>query len=318
VAASPGGRVVIVWNGLHRCPAGVAAAVAIGNFDGVHVGHREILRRTVESARAAAAKAVLVTFEPHPAEVLAPGGRPRLLQTRRQKHAALAETGVDAVLVLAFDLALAAVPASEFVDRLRGALPLVSVHVGAGFRFGAGRDGDVALLRRLGERHGFAVDEVPPVERRGARVSSSRIREAVAAGDVALARELLGRPYAVEGTVVRGEGRGGRLEFPTANLEVDNELLPARGVYVTEADVLGASRPSVTNVGVRPTFDGSRVVVESHLLDFTGDLYGERAEVRLLARLRDERRFASAAELAEQIGRDRAAAAAWFAGAARP
>jgi riboflavin kinase/FMN adenylyltransferase len=303
---------MIVWNGLERCPPGTSAALALGNFDGVHLGHQAVLRQMHDSAQARRAKAVLVTFDPHPAEILAPDRRPRLLQTRRQKLAALEETGVDAVLVLAFDLALAALPAEAFVERLRTALSPVSLHVGTGFRFGRDRLGDVALLRSLGARDGFTVEEVAPVEALGGRVSSSRIREAVVAGDVDTARALLGRAYALEGRVERGAGRGAALSFPTANLKVENELPPRRGVYVTETVAQALRWPSVTNVGVRPTFDGSQLTVESHLIDFEGDLYGERVETRFLARLRDERRFPDVSALADQIARDRAAAVAWF------
>jgi riboflavin kinase/FMN adenylyltransferase len=303
---------VIVWHGLERCPPGTRAALALGNFDGVHLGHQAVLQQVQASARAPEVRAVLVTFEPHPAEVLAPERRPRLLQTKRQKLAALEEAGVDAVLVLPFDLALAALSAEAFIENLRGALTPVSFHVGTGFRFGRERLGDVALLRTLGGQRGFAVEEVPAVEMDGKRVSSSRIREAVLAGQVENARRLLGRPYALEGKVVRGEGRGAALAFPTANLAVENELPPLRGVYVTETVALALRWPSVTNVGVRPTFDGSRLTVESHLIDYEGDLYGERVETRFLARLRDERRFADPSSLADQIARDRAAAVAWF------
>jgi riboflavin kinase/FMN adenylyltransferase len=303
---------MIVWNGLERCPPGTRAALALGNFDGVHLGHQAVLERVETSAREHGATAALVTFDPHPAEVLAPERRPRLLQTRRQKLAALEEARLDAVLVLPFDLALAAWTPEEFVSRLTAALAPVSVHVGTGFRFGRDRAGDVALLRALGARGGFTVDEIPAVELDGARVSSSRIREAVGTGDVERARHLLGRPYALEGRVVRGAGRGAALSFPTANLAVENELPPLRGVYVTETVAQALRWPSVTNVGVRPTFDGSRLTVESHLIDFEGDLYGERVEVRFLVRLRDERRFENASSLADQIARDRAAAVAWF------
>jgi riboflavin kinase/FMN adenylyltransferase len=303
---------VIVWHGLERCPPGTRVALALGNFDGVHLGHQAVLERVLASARTQRVTAVLVTFDPHPAEVLAPERRPRLLQTKRQKLAALDEAGMDGVLVLPFDLALAALSAEEFLDRLCRALSPVSIHVGVGFRFGRERGGDVALLRTVGARHGFAVEEVPAVEIDGARVSSSRIRELVLAGRVEVARHLLGRPYALEGRVVRGDGRGAALSFPTANLAMENELPPLRGVYVTETVAQALRWPSVTNVGVRPTFDGSRLTVESHLIDYEGDLYGERVEARFLARLREERRFADPTSLADQIARDRAAAVAWF------
>jgi riboflavin kinase/FMN adenylyltransferase len=191
-------------------------------------------------------------------------------------------------------------------------MKLRALLVGSDFRFGQGRRGDVAQARRIGQREGFVVHEVPPVTVAGRTVSSSAIREAVAAGDAALAWHMLGRPFAVSGEVVEGSGRATGMQFPTANLRVENELLPRRGVYVTETVALAARHPSITNVGVRPTFGGDQLIVETHLLDFEGDLYGERVEVRFLARVRDEMRFASAFELADQIARDRAAALSYF------
>lgn len=306
-----------VWNGLDRVPSEHEPLVAtIGNYDGVHLGHREILRRAVADARRRASRSVLVTFEPHPLEVVAPERRPKRIHTRRQKLETLAETGLDAVLFLPFDAPLAALDGrSFFATVLAGKLPLAAIHVGTNFRFGRGRSGDLELLTSIGTESGFEVHGVPPVTLDGETVSSSAIRRLVETGDVERARRMLGSPFGVEGIVARGQGRGRTLRFPTANLAVENELLPRPGVYVTESRVLGGRFPSVTNVGTRPTFDGSALTVESHLLDFEDDLYGERASVLFLARLRDERRFESPDALADQIARDRAAAVAYFQGA---
>jgi riboflavin kinase/FMN adenylyltransferase len=186
--------------------------------------------------------------------------------------------------------------------------------VGSTFRFGRARGGDIRLLQTIGAELGFTVVAVPPVSVEGETVSSSAIRAAIEAGDVARARAFLGRPFAVTGEVVRGEGRGRMLEFPTANVAVENETVPGRGVYVTETLAFASRFPSITNVGVRPTFGGNTLAVESHLIDIDEDLYGERVEVRFLARLRDEATFAGPAELADQIARDQAAAISYFSG----
>ncbi len=305
---------MIVWNGIERVPADVSPVVAtVGNFDGVHRGHGAILEATVSAARRRGTLSVLVTFEPHPLSVVDPERRPRLLMTRRQKLLALEATGLEAVLILAFGPEMAALDGEEFFLRTLGTrLPLAAVHVGESFRFGRGRAGDLTFLKRIGATAGIEVVGVPPVTVDGAVVSSSAIRSLVEGGDVERARLMLGRPFAVTGLIVRGAGRGKSLQFPTANLGFENELLPRPGVYVTETSVLALRVPSVTNVGLRPTFDGSALSVETHLIDFEDDLYGERAEVLFLARIRDEQRFAGPSELSDQIARDRAAAVAFF------
>jgi len=303
-----------VWNGLDSLPDDLPPVVAsIGKCDGVHLGHQEILRGVAREAGRLDAPALLISFDPHPAVILSPDRVPPLIQTRRQKLECLERTGLSDLVILEFDAQLAALGAEEFfsgllLERLR----FLALYVGPGFRFGRGRGGGVALLRRIGGREGFSVHEVPPVLVHGEVVSSSAIRSAVAAGDAARAWRMLGRPFAVSGEVVEGSGRARELQFPTANLLVENELLPSAGVYVTETVALAARHPSVTNVGVRPTFGGTDLTVETHLLEFEGDLYGERVEVRFLARVRDEMRFDSAFELADQIARDRAAALSYF------
>jgi len=303
-----------VWNGIEALPADLHAVVAsIGKCDGVHRGHQEILRLAVAEARRQSTRSLLVSFDPHPTAVVAPERMPRLLQTRRQKLDALAGTGLSDLLILAFTRELAALDGEAFFfDVLLRRLPLASVYVGENFRFGRDRTGDGDLLERIGARAGFAVHRVPPVVVDHTPISSSAIREAVLAGDVDLAGRMLGRPYAVHGEIVRGASRGRGIGYPTANLAVENEIVPRPGVYVTETVVLAARHPSVTNVGVRPTFGAGGIGVETHLIEFEADLYGERAEVRFLARLRDEMRFSSAGELSDQIGRDLAAAVAYF------
>jgi riboflavin kinase/FMN adenylyltransferase len=307
-------RVMRVINGIDRYPPGSAPVVAsIGNFDGVHRGHRAILDAIRHEANSRAARALLISFDPHPLEIVAPERRPRLLQTRRQKIAELRLTGLNDLLLLRFDQALAALDADAFfTSLLLPRVPLTSIHVGESFRFGRGRAGDLARLRDLGSCHRFSVQTVPEVHCGTDVISSSVIRSAVAAGAVERAAELLGRPYAISGMVVKGEGRGATLGFPTANLDVENEILPHPGVYVTEMVALARRLPAMTNVGVRPTWGDEPLVVETHALDIDEDLYDERIELRFLARLRDERRFASGTALADQLAQDRAASEAYF------
>ena len=287
----------------------------IGNFDGVHRGHRAILDRVLERTRAIGGTSLVVTFDPHPLVVLAPGRAPRMITTRRQKLALLDEAGIDTVLVLPFDAALAAVGAADFVaGHLAAQLGLREVYVGANFNFGRGREGNAATLVSLCTGHGIGAAQVDEVRFLGSPVSSSRIRRALAAGEVELARELLGRPFAVDGTVTHGAGRGAALGIPTANLQVANELLPQDGVYVTEARLNGRGLPSVTNIGSRPTFPDQAFAVETHLLDAApADLYGHPIEVAFLARLRQELRFDSPQALVDQIRRDIERARAFFA-----
>jgi riboflavin kinase/FMN adenylyltransferase len=199
-----------------------------------------------------------------------------------------------------------------FGGLLADRVPLAAIHVGENFGFGKGRRGNGALLREIGARRGFEVHEVPPVEIDGRTISSTAVRAALALGDVASARRMLGRSHVVAGEVVRGDGRGRELHCPTANLELENEVLPKNGVYVTETMVLASRFPSVTNIGVRPTFGGKTVKVESHLLGYQADLYHERMEVHFFERLRDEMQFEGPTALADQLARDRAAATSYF------
>jgi riboflavin kinase/FMN adenylyltransferase len=303
-----------IWSGIENYPPGQPAVVAsIGNYDGVHRGHRAILDSVVRAAREGGRASLLITFEPHPLGVVNPERRPRLLQTRRQKLDALEGTGLDGVLILDFDGETAALDGESFFTRvLEPSIDFAAIHVGENFRFGNGRTGDLELLKRVGDRSGFEVRGIAPVTIDGQTVSSTAIRRAVEAGRVEDARRVLGRPFAMVGEVVRGEGRGTIMDFPTANLDVGNEIVPSNGVYITEVSVLASRRPAVTNVGVRPTFGGKVVHVETHLLHFDGDLYAETMEVRFLVRLREEMQFPGPIELADQVARDRAAAEAFF------
>ncbi|MGD0714321.1 MAG: riboflavin biosynthesis protein RibF [Gaiellaceae bacterium] len=262
-------------------------AVAIGTFDGVHLGHR----RVIEAARAAHLRPAVVTFDPHPRVIL--GNRVQLLTTTRRRLELFEELGVEDVLLLRFDAALAALAPEEFAVSVLGAIGAEVVTAGDGFRFGRGRSGDLDLLERLG----FDVRHVPLVE----NVSSSHVRRLLATGDVARAAKLLGRPAEVEGTVVLGDQRGGTLGFPTANLAVPPDLLvPALGIYAGEA--LG--HRAAISIGTNPHYGGTERRVEAYLLDFEGDLYDERLVVQLWERLRDEAAFGSEAELVAAIEND--------------
>jgi riboflavin kinase / FMN adenylyltransferase len=284
-------------------------AVTVGNFDGVHRGHQALVAAAVEEARGGGGSAVALTFDPHPSHVLSPDRAPDTLMTLRQKAEALEALGIDHLAVLPFTAELSRKTPEEFARRvLHEALSARVVVVGANFRFGRGRSGDLAALTDIGQTMGFRVRGVAPVLEDGEPISSTRIREALARGAVDAARALIGRRYFVEGEVVRGEGRGRTLGIPTANLALENETVPGGGVYAAWASVRDGSDPSplpaVVNVGRRPTFGGVALVVEAHLLVAPGDLYGRRLRVEFESRLREERRFEGAAALVEQIRSD--------------
>jgi len=287
----------------------------VGNFDGLHRGHQAIVETVLDRSRATGGSSLLITFEPHPLKILAPERAPLMLTTRKQKLALIEAGGIEFLLVLPFTMELAEVAAEQFVnEHLAAGLGVREVYVGANFNFGRRREGNAELLVRLCGELGIRAAQVAEVRCLDSPVSSSRIRRALQAGEVELARELLGRPYAVQGTVIHGESRGASLGFPTANLATENELVPRDGVYVTEAVLEGATRPAVTNIGGRPTFEGAHFAVETHILDGGGDLYDQPLEVRFLARLRLELRFASPQALVDQVRRDIQRARDYFAG----
>ena len=286
---------------------GHTGVLAIGNFDGVHLGHQAILRATVERAHALKAVATALTFDPSPRKVLRPETAPPRLSTNAQRMEWFNVLGLEAVVVLPFTLDLARLSPVEFVEQiLVRNLHVRAVLVGENFRFGHMQAGDVKLLSELGKTFGFNVEILPPVVYRGEVVSSTIIRREVAQGDVSHAARLLGRPFALTGEVVSGTGMGRRLAFPTLNLAAEQDLLPARGVYITRACLEGktCSHRSVTNVGTRPTFNGSELSVETHLLDARLETAPQRMEVRFWKRLREEKKFSGPEELCAHIARD--------------
>ena len=290
--------------------------LTLGVFDGLHLGHQLILRNVVERARATNSVPTVITFDPHPRAVLHPRSAPPLLQTFDQKIEGFAVAGIEQTIVISFSAEFAARSAGEFLrEVVRDRLRAREVYLGHGFAFGRGREGTIDFLRRESAELGFVADEVPEVRLRGERISSTRIRELLAAGEVNLARRMLGRPYGIEGPVVEGDRRGRTLGFPTANVRPRNRVTPRAGVYVTATLVEGVWRRSITNVGVRPTFkaEGEQSSIETHILDWAGDLYGDVVRTRFLRRLRDERRFASVDELTKQIDYDVDRTRAYFA-----
>lgn len=286
-------------------PGGVC--IALGMFDGVHLGHQHVVRQAVLDARALGSRPVAVTFDPHPLSVVRPDRAPRLLQTPGQRLRALAGLGIDAVLLLRFDGELARIPGDEFIRRLAtGFGRLRSVTVGQGFHFGHNRSGNVPLLREMGRPLGFVTHAVAPIHIGSERVSSTRIRTALREGRLGLVAELLGRPYALAGVVTRGRQLARQLGFPTANIDVAGLELPPHGVYAARARVEGRDHQAVLNLGLRPTVESGESVprLEVHLFDYEGDLYGKELEAELVCMIRPEKRFTSVEALREQIGRD--------------
>ncbi len=284
--------------------------LALGVFDGVHAGHRAVLLCAVEEARKCGGLAGLLTFDPHPIRVIAPNKAPQsLLTTLGQKARIASSLGVEVFAPIHFDLEMAALPAAEFVRLLLRA-PVRSISVGEDWRFGHDRSGDVNLLSAESARLGFVLHAVPPVMFEGDRISSTRIRQALRDGNLAAARAMLLRDHSVVGKVIRGDGLGRQLGFPTANLDPGEAQLPQDGVWAVRADIGdGILRPAVANLGFRPTIGSATHRFETHLIDFQGDLYDREIEVGFLARLRGEQRFESAGALARQVGKDIAAAA---------
>ncbi|MBK1647030.1 bifunctional riboflavin kinase/FAD synthetase [Rhabdochromatium marinum] len=301
--------------GLHNLRAGDRGCVAtIGNFDGVHAGHRAVFRHLIEQGRRHRLPATVITFEPQPLEFFSPRQAPARLTRLREKARIMAEDGIEQLLVLRFDQALAALDPEAFVTRLLvEGLEVRYLLVGDDFRFGRQRAGDFEQLRQLGARFAFDVDSLATVRTDNERISSTRVRAALAAGDLDQARQLLGRPYCLHGRVAHGDQRGRTLGFPTANLRLHRHATPISGVYAVLVHGL-TPQPltGVANVGNRPTVDGLDSRLEVHLFDFDQDIYGAHIRVEFCARLRDEQKFPSLAALCEQISRDSVAARAVF------
>ncbi len=290
----------------HFGPGGAPrSVVTVGNFDGVHCGHQKILRGVVERARQTQSLAAVVTFDPHPLRVLRPAEAPPMVATLEERLAILEQLGLEAALVLRFDMALAKLSPEEFVRRiLVDCLRAHVVRVGANFRFGHRQAGNVEVLSELGRQFAFEVDRVAPLVMRSVVISSSAIRQAVRDGQVSRACRWLGRPFSLRGAIRSGTGRGRQLVVPTLNLVTSQELLPKVGVYATETIVTGERYRSATNVGFRPTFDGHSLTIESHLFDFSSELTSGPIELRFWMRLRDERKFAGPDALRTQVLRD--------------
>jgi riboflavin kinase/FMN adenylyltransferase len=280
--------------------------LALGNFDGLHRGHMKIIDRVRRRAGERAGTPAAMTFDPHPPRVLRPDKAPPLLMTKAQKLEALARAGMQGIAVLRFTRELSLWDPETFVRTvLVDWLHVSEVWVGANFLFGHDRAGTFSVLRSLGARYGFRAEKIDPVRYKDFVVSSTRIRRLVSEGRVDEAGALLGHHYFIDGTVARGAGRGRRLGFPTANLVTENELLPPAGVYATTASVDGVVHPSITNIGLRPTFgDVTSITTETHLFDFDRDLYGTTLRLSFVQRLRDERAFADADALRAQVEAD--------------
>jgi riboflavin kinase/FMN adenylyltransferase len=288
--------------------------LALGVFDGVHAGHSAVIGAAIDSAKQHGGSSVVVTFDPHPIRFLAPARAPRqLLASLDHKARILQRMGVGALLALPFHEALAALSAADFLAMLQQGGKIASMAVGEDWRFGKGRSGDVAFLHEQGALHGFTVHALAPVMHEGERISSTRIRQAIRDGALAHATAMLGRAYSIEGTVVQGQQLGRTIGFPTANLALQEELLPPDGVWIVRAACAAETWQGVANLGLRPTVDGSKRVFEVHLFDAQPELYGKTLEVTFLHYLRGEQKFANLDALQQQIQLDAQLARAWLA-----
>ncbi|KTB48483.1 riboflavin kinase/FMN adenylyltransferase [Dehalogenimonas alkenigignens] len=279
--------------------------LTIGVFDGVHLGHQALIAETISQAKRIGALSGVVTFAGHPRQVLGMHKELPHLTSLDRRITLLKSTGVDLVITLVFTEELASLPALEFIRLLKKYLSLTGLVVGPDFALGKGREGDIASLRAMGELYGFNLIVVPPQLKAGHKVSSTLVRKAMAESNMKKVHDLLGRCFSLEGNVIRGEGRGAKLGFPTANLEIAaDQALPADGVYATIASINGQRIPSITNIGTRPTFGAGNRTVETHLLDFSGQLYGHRLEIAIIEQIRPEEKFASPDKLLKQIKED--------------
>lgn len=297
-------------------PGARKVCAAIGVFDGVHLGHQQVIRQTVADARQVEGLALVITFDRHPNSVVAPARTPPLIYSLPQKLRAIESLGAEATLLLEFTRELSQIPAEEFIRQLARELgSIYSLCVGSAFTFGHQRGGNVELLRKLGREFHFIVHGISSLALDGKVVSSTRIREAIKHGSLDAASQMLGRAYSLAGKVTRGDGIGRQLGFPTANLDCAGLVLPPNGVYAVHARAHSQWHRAVINIGQRPTLASPvpRLQVEVHLLDFSSDLYGEELEIIFDARLRDEQKFSSREELKMQIARDIAAARRIFA-----
>lgn len=303
-----------IFHGTDNAGISRGTVLTLGVFDGLHLGHQRIMETVVERAKAVSAVPTVITFDPHPRSVLYPENAPPLLQTLDQRLAAFEVLGIEQTIVIHFDQNFADQDAETFLQEVvQKRLQAKEVYLGRGFAFGRNRGGNIELLKKMSAKLGFFADEVGEICLRGTRISSSKIRELLVEGKVNLARRMLGRPYGVEGQIVRGDQRGRTIGFPTANLKPQNRVIPRYGVYATATLIDGVWRRSITNVGIRPTFEGDKEPsIESYIFDFDGDLYDDVLRVRFLHRIRDERKFGGIEELKLQIQKDTQRALNYF------
>ncbi len=284
---------------------GNRTSLTIGNFDGLHLGHRRILQDVVETARRDGCHSLLITFEPHPLQLLNPGNTPPLITSGHEKNQLIADLGIDLLLVLKFDQSLSLMDGRQFVSQiLCGALKAKHIFVGKNFVFGHRRSGNVELLQQMAREQDFNVHVIPEIVIRGSRISSTWIRELIQSGRISQANRLLGRYYSLSGPVIPGMGLGHRFLFPTLNLDPEDQLVPKAGVYVTVASFLDSSYESVTNIGWRPTVSGRNLSIETHLLDRQLSEPPDRMDLCIVHRLRNEQKFDSIESLRIQIERD--------------
>lgn len=303
-----------IFHGTDNANISRPTVLTLGVFDGLHLGHQQIMQTVVARAKMTNAVPTAITFDPHPRAVLYPESAPPLLQTLDQRLAAFEVLGIEQAIVIAFNTDFAAQDAETFLREIvHERLQAKEVYLGKNFAFGKNRGGNIELLRKLGAELGFAADEAAEVCLRDERISSSKIRELLKNGDVNRARRMLGRPYGVEGLIVRGDRRGHTIGFPTANLKPKNRVIPRYGVYASATLIDDVWRRSITNIGVRPTFkDEAEPSIETYVFDFDGDLYGDVLRVRFLHRIRDERKFNGIEELKAQIKTDSETAQNYF------
>jgi riboflavin kinase/FMN adenylyltransferase len=287
--------------------------LTIGNYDGIHVGHQKIIEQVVEKARTQSGTAMLMTFDPHPLSILKPDTYTRLITPLHLKKQLVEKCGIDVMFVVPFDDAFKGIAPEAFIKEiLVKALGVKGIIVGYDFTFGKGGTGNVGLLKQMGKEYGFSFEAVPAILMDGEKIGSNKIRKLIMNGEVERAARFLGRPHMIEGVVVRGENRGKGMGFPTINLDTFAELVPKNGVYVTEVEVEGKRMPSVTNIGFNPTFGGKKFLMETHILDFSRDLYDQEVIIYFHDHLRDEMKFKSIDELKKRITEDVALAQEHF------
>lgn len=303
-----------IFHGTENANISRPTVLTLGVFDGLHLGHQQIMETVVERSKSVEAVPTAITFDPHPRAVLHPENSPPLLQTLDQRLANFEVLGIEQAIVIRFNQDFANQDAEIFLrEIIHERLQAKEVYLGHGFAFGKNRGGNIELLKKISEELGFHADEVGEVRLRNKRISSSKIRQLLVDGKVNLARRMLGRPYGIEGAIIRGDRRGHTIGFPTANLKPKNRVIPKYGVYATAILINGVWRKAITNVGVRPTFKNeAEPSIETYIFDFNGNLYGDVLRVRFLHRIRDERKFSGIEEIKTQIQKDTETALNYF------